>query len=401
MGPHPARPHAGPDSLPEAEAPLKAAAGEWRDWAHPADGVPFPLVKSFPERPGLWDLASSPDLVVHWTEIFRANGAYVREVLASDGDAREQAGAARVFAILEGLLRELEAGTAADRIRTVHEVTLVRERLLRASGIPDPYRRLKEREAALWFDPGCAALERAWALGGETGSREALAELLGDLLAGNLFDLGSHSTQQAFRNGTLDPAAARLRFRAEAQRLLARFEAEALALLLPRPRPLEDPPEGRMLLFADNAGADFLTGALPAAVFFARRWEVLLVVNSEPASSDITIAEARELWTRLAARAGSPLTRLGGAGRLRLVPSGTGSPGIDLRHVGEELSRAAQGVRWFLIEGQGRAIETNWSTRFRVPVLRAALAKDTRVAAEISAPPGSALLRWEGAALEE
>ena len=293
------------------------------------------------------------------------------------------------------------AGTAADRVRTVHEVTLVRERLLRASGIPDPYRQLKEREAESWFDPGCAALTRAWALGVEAGSREALAELLGGLLAGNLFDLGSHSTQQAFREGKLDPVAARIRYRAEAHLLLGRFEAGALALLLPRPRSLEDPPEGRMLLLADNAGADFLTGALPAAVYFARRWEVLLVVNSEPASSDITIAEARALWARLAAREGSPLARLGDAGRLRLVPSGTGSPGIDLRHVGEELSRAAQDARWLLIEGQGRAIETNWSTRFRVPSLRAALAKDTRVAAAIGTPPGSALLRWEGRALEK
>jgi damage-control phosphatase, subfamily II, stand-alone protein len=374
---------------------------EWRAWVPTPRGRPFRLAPNPPALPGLWDLARDREVVPHWTAIFRANARYLIELLAEDGDRQGRGRAVGAIAILERLLLDLESGEAVDRLRTVHDVTLVRENLLRGHELPDVYRALKAREAALCLPRARGALARAWELGGETGSREALVEVLGDLLAGNLFDLGSRWTQEAFRSGELDIEGARAGYRDRVGEMLSGWDAAALARLLPHPRPLEEPPEGDLLFFADNAGADFLLGVLPAVVFWARRWRVVVVVNTLPASSDIAIAEARAHAALLGALPDSPLARIERAGRFALVESGTGTPGIDLRFVGAALNRAARDAAWVLLEGQGRAVETNWTTALRCPALRAAVVKDTRVAGAIGSEAGSPLLRWDEPAAAE
>lgn len=382
-----------------AEESARGRAG-WRAWVRPPEGEPFALARALPEHPGLWDLAAEPGVLAHWVSIFRANAAYVKHILAQEAAAGESAraettagataeeqAAERALAIFAGLLEDLETGRASDAIRTIHAVTLVRERLLRAHGVADPYRRLKALEAERWWEEGVRSLERA-----ASGVEPAL--ILGDMLAGNLFDLGSRSTQEAFRAGTLDPAAARARFRDDAAAAIAALDPALRDLLAPAPRPPEAALDGTLVLLADNAGADFLLGVLPAALHFARRFAVVLVANSEPASSDITHAEAEALVARLASRVPALAAALR-AGRLRLVPSGTGSPGIDLRFVGPELNRAAAGARWLLIEGQGRGVETNWKTTFRCPALRVAVVKDALVAEAIGVAAGTAIVRGD------
>lgn len=374
------------------DVPRQAA---WRAWLARPRGQRFALTPRPPELPGLWDLARDADVIPHWTAIFRANARFLLEIVAADGDRDALPRAEAALEIFEGLLRDLDAGEAARSVRTVHAVTLVREHLLRGHDLPDAYRATKAREAGRVLVEAPAAIERAWELGGWEGSREALIEVLSDLLAGNLFDLGSRWTQEAFRAGELDIAGARRGYRAWVAECLSHWDPAVLARLQPRPRSLEMPAEGRVLLFADNAGADFLLGILPAAVFWARRWEVVVVVNSLPASNDIAIQEARAHWSLLGALPGSPLARVEAAGRLSLVESGTGSPGIDLRYVGPKLNGVAPGAGWVMLEGQGRAIETNWETSFLCPVLRAAVVKDPCVAETIGARPGEPQLRWD------
>jgi hypothetical protein len=367
---------------------------DWRRWMPVPTGEAFVLCSRLPAYPGLWDLNLQREVVPHWTGLLRGNARFLLEVLRAEGWEEERRRAAEALGIFESLLDDLEAG-AAQPVRTVHDLTLVREHLLRESGLADPYRGLKAREASRLLPEAHAALARAWVAGeGESGTGP-LVRVLGELLAGNLFDLGSHATREAFREGGLDLPGARLRFRRVARRALARMDPARLALLQGPSVPLDARAAGRMLLFADNAGADFLLGVLPAALYWARRWEVGLVVNSLPASNDISHAEARAHLGLLRDLPGSPLGAALDAGRLRLIQSGTGSPGIDLRHVARELNRQAQGSAWIVIEGQGRAAETNWATRFRCPVLRVAVIKDPLVAVAIGATPGGAMLRWD------
>ncbi|MBD3235991.1 MAG: DUF89 family protein [Candidatus Eisenbacteria bacterium] len=369
----------------------------WRDWIPRPQGRPLRQVTRFPQRPGLWDLAASPEVVPHWAAILRGNLRYSLERAAADGKESTPAAQRRVEAILMGLFDDLERGVATATLRTIHEVTLVREAVLRAHALHDPYRAIKAREAERLLPQAAERLARAWVWGGQAADSEPLAELLAGLLAGNLFDLGSALTQEAFRSGCMDHESAAERYRRDARRFLAQLEPSALARLCAQPRALEQPPEGRVLLFADNAGADYLLGLLPAALFWARRWEVVVVLNALPVASDIAFAESGPLFEALARTPGSPLPQAIDAGRLRCVPSGTGSPGIDLRYVGAALDRAAEGCAWLLLDGQGRGIETNWPTRFRCPALRCAVVKDRLVAHAIGAAAPEPVLRWDEA----
>jgi damage-control phosphatase, subfamily II, stand-alone protein len=301
-----------------------------------------------------------------------------------------------VVGIFEGLLDDLAAG-GADDVSTVHAVTQIREQLLRCHGLYDPYFHTKRRQAQQYLPMAMELLEEAWAAGGAANGnrRDHLALLLTRLLAGNLFDLGSQATQEAFRDGHLDPIASAAEFREEVIDWLSGQPAEAIEPWMPCPREVGLPAQGRVLLLADNAGPDFLLGILPVALYLARRWEVWVVANTHPASSDITYQEACTLLDQLAQAPASAARQAIRAGRLRLLASGTGSPGIDLRHVGAPLCAVAEDAAWLLIDGQGRGVETNWDTRFSVPVYRMAVVKDPWVAERIGRPAGRPLLRWD------
>ncbi len=374
------------------------AEDDWRRWVPPPEGEPFALCSAPPGLPGLWDLAREPEVARHWVDILRDNFEYLLQVLARDGDAGHLQAGQRVAAVLGALFDDVSRGAAGPAVRTVHDLTMVREHLLRSHGIADPYRAIKAGESERCLPAAEGRIAAAWAAGaqgvGAAAREEALADVLASMLAGNLFDLGSRATQEAYRRGELDAAAAG-QFRERARAWLADLAPGA------RDRLLGDRPAGShagVLVFADNAGPDFLLGVLPAAVFWARRWRVRIVVNSEPASSDVTFAEARDLLDRLSCSSPGPARAALDGARLELVPSGTGSPGIDLRRVGPALNAAARDAAWLVIDGQGRGVETNWTTRFRCPVLRVAVVKDPLVAGAVGMAPGSPLLRWTEAA---
>ena len=360
-----------------------ASEDSWRAHVAPPGGEAFSLVTEFPDRPGLWDLAAGGSPVDHWIAILRENAQYLLGLLAPE----EQQRGAAVVAILEGLFDDLAAGRGFDLIRTVHDITCIRERLLAGHDLADPFRAIKADQANALMPAAARALDEAWAAGGRGDDHAALITILARLLAGNLFDLGSRSTQSAFRRGELDTRAAIGRLQPLVAALFDGLPEGARELLL-RGR------SGSALLFADNAGPDFLLGILPTAAFIARHSRVVIVVNSRPASSDITYAEARAHLDHLSRTAPGSLGTALAENRIQLVASGTGSPGIDLRGVSGELNRAAEGAGWILIDGQGRGIETNWTTRFRVPVLRAAMIKDPLVAAQIEHPVAMPLLKY-------
>ncbi|MCK4305994.1 MAG: DUF89 family protein [Candidatus Eisenbacteria sp.] len=368
---------------------------DWRQWVPEPEGAAFVMCSDFPDVPGLWDLSLRPEVIPHWMAILRANMRYLQQIVETQGHQEQVEAAQDIAMILDGLFRDLEGGGAAAEVRTIHEVTLIRDNLLRSNGLIDPYWEIKAREAERLMPQARGALREAWESGGGESGKPALAGLLAGMLGGNLFDLGSRSTQEAFCKGQLDTEAACARFRPWVAQTLRDMEPEAADLLFPRPRQLGEPPEGRVILFADNAGADFLLGVLPMALFLARRWEVWIAVNSLPSSSDIAIEEACALLAGLRSGAEDPVALAMHSGRLRLVASGTGSPGIDLRYVGAELNRVAHDASWILLEGQGRGIETNWTTRFRCTVFRLAVVKDALVAQELGLEPNSPVLRCD------
>ena len=66
---------------------------------------------------------------------------------------------------------------------------------------------------------------------------------------------------------------------------------------------------------------------------------VVLAANQTPTLNDVTVAEARDLLAKLSARVTTLEAQLAD-GRLSIISTGTGTPGIDFRAVGDELIRA-------------------------------------------------------------
>jgi len=376
----------------------------WREWMPPLEGEPFVLCREFPAQPGLWNLRERSDAIRHWEPILRGNAAYLRQIVEETNDPTRIGAVEAVLAIYLDFLDELAIGSALDTISTIHEATILREHLLRAHGLADPYLEIKNQEARAILPAAIIACENAWADGanqrdpGPVGRQdipEPLVGILAEMFAGNLFDLGSKLTQEAFRSGTLSISDASEKQKPWVRERLRQLPPAALDLLLPKAVPLTKPAAGKVLLFADNAGPDFLLGILPAALYWGRSWEVWIVVNSDPASSDITFSEASSFLSLLSESKDSAVARAMTSGRLNLVASGTGTPGIDLRHVGPDLNEVAKGSAWIVLEGQGRGVETNWSTTFSCPAFHIAMVKDKMVAEEIGLTAGTPVLRFE------
>jgi type II pantothenate kinase len=231
-------------------------------------------------------------------------------------------------------------------------------------GIPDAYAQIKDREnaAALALLPKvCAELD---ALSGEA----QLMAVIQGLFAGNIFDLGASATAQAFLAHGPDFLQVRKSLRPRPW-LIDDFDAL-------KNRLLNGPPHRKAVFFVDNAGGDFVLGAVPMMRWLCRRGTpVVLAANQEPALNDMTVADVEAWWPRLVAAepslAGLPIQR---------VSTGTGEPLIDLNNISTELNAAAADADLVILEGMGRGVESNLHARFSCDALNLAMIKDQAIA---------------------
>jgi type II pantothenate kinase len=139
-------------------------------------------------------------------------------------------------------------------------------------------------------------------------------------------------------------------------------------------------PHRKAIVFVDNAGADVTLGMIPLVRQMLRRGtQVIATANTHPALNDIT---HDELGSHLdAVAAVDPVTAAAlGSGRLRRVASGNDAPLIDLRRVSRELADEADDADLLIIEGMGRAIETNLHAAFTCDCLKLAMIKEAQLA---------------------
>src|SRR5690606_32002030 len=240
-----------------------------------------------------------------------------------------------------------------------------RDQHLRAHGFVDCFREQKRREnekmipllpavvAELDRHSGCDQLEHA----------------VRGVFAGNIFDMGAKSTAGRFLNESpvfeevveqIGPRPWRIdEFDAFADRQLAR-------------------PYRRVVFFIDNAGSDFLLGAVPLARLLARQGaEIVIAANERPTLNDMTIHDVRDWWPRAVEAAG--LHDLS----FELVSTGTGEPLIDLRGVSRALNEASRGADLVILEGMGRGVESNLDARLTCDRLNLAMVKDELIARSI------------------
>ncbi|GAQ88623.1 pantothenate kinase 2 [Klebsormidium nitens] len=360
---------------------------------------PFPLLdeRQASYEPNTFDMAD-PEEREYWLRILEAHiPGVVEKAVASEGSTDDAQRRGHAFALaFQAHLAKLRAEPAAYGQLGLANLLDMREDCLREFSFRDAYRTVKEREneASLAVLPDLLA-----ELDAMTPDLR-LTALVEGVLAGNIFDWGSAACVELYQSGTILDIYRMSRNKLKRPWKVDDFDALKQRFLGdgtgPPPRP-----HARALLFVDNSGADAVLGMIPLARELLRRGTaVAMVANSQPAINDITQPELEHVLDaaaqhdellRSALEAGAEARRAagnaasgseGGSGpaRLWVVGNGHGSPCIDFRRVSAELAAAAEGADLLVLEGMGRALHTNFNTRFKCEVVKLAMIKNQRLA---------------------
>jgi type II pantothenate kinase len=238
--------------------------------------------------------------------------------------------------------------------------------LLRKHGFDDAFIDLKKREngAALRLLPQvCRQID---ALAGE----EQLRAVVEGVFAGNIFDMGAEATAKQFLHGGPDFFETRRKL-PKRPWLIDDYDQFAKRAL--------GKGYTKVVFFIDNAGSDFILGAVPMMRWLAMRGtSVVLAANERPTLNDMTIHDVRAWWPRILeaepSLAGLPIES---------ASTGTGEPLIDLARVSPELNRASVDADLVILEGMGRGIESNLHAEFSCDALNLAMLKDVAVSKRV------------------
>lgn len=306
----------------------------------------------------------------YWINVFEAHLQSLvchcmrSEAHTPDAPARTEAFATRFADHLADLKRRPDQHGRLDILLICH----LREQYLREQHIADPYQPVKadENAAALKLLPGVLAEIDAIEEGGR------LEALVRGVFAGNKFDLGATSTNQQFdEGGTFSFHAAR---EAVSDRPWLIDDFDALR------KRWHGIPHRKAVVFVDNAGADVTLGMVPLMREMLRRGtQVIVTANTHPSLNDIT---HDELGAHLAAMAAMDpvIAEALGNGRLQRIASGNDAPLIDFRRVDPQLAAACADCDLLVIEGMGRAVETNLYAKFTCDTLKLAMVKEDQLA---------------------
>ena len=134
-------------------------------------------------------------------------------------------------------------------------------------------------------------------------------------------------------------------------------------------------------------------GMVPLCRYLAGRGtEVVIAANELPTLNDMACSDIHALWPQLLAAEPS-LARL----PIRVVSTGTGEPLIDLLSVSDELNDEAAGADLVILEGMGRALESNFDAAFDCDALKLAMIKEEFVAAWLGGKVFDVVCRFDSA----
>lgn len=321
-----------------------------------------------------WDLTSDMAARRHWVDFFKRHIRTILKLGHEAGVARGRVAEEMTRAVeacsleFDATFDALVAQEACDERLTILALDARRDALLQRHGFQDAFIDLKnsENEKMLPLLPRvCRQID---ALSGG----EQLRAVVEGVFAGNIFDMGAEATATQF----LGDAAPDF-FQTRSSLPKRPWLIDGFAAL--ERRLLQGEPYRKAVFFIDNAGSDFLLGALPMIRWLAQRGtHVVLTANERPTLNDMTIHDVNEWWPRIIDVEPSlrdlPIER---------VSSGTGEPLIDLSKVSAELNDAAADADLVILEGMGRGVESNIDAEFKCDALNLAMLKDAKVAARI------------------
>jgi damage-control phosphatase, subfamily II, stand-alone protein len=307
----------------------------------------------------------------HWSRHMIHHFKMVMQLAVETYGPQVQSRTDACFADFVAQIEHVLAHPAAYQRLDLLFLDALRQDVLLAHGLPDPFEKAKAREndACLPLYPQVVA-----ELDSHTDDREATLLAVEGVFAGNIFDQGVSSTAQLFGQETPDFLAIRDRLDGKRPWLIDHFDALYLQLSAGRPH------YRQAMFFCDNAGADLILGVLPFCRLLAQRGtRVLIAANRLPALNDMTIYELKALLPRLQAL-DPTLDALVRAGQLVPIDSGNAIPLIDLREVSDEVRSHAAATDLVILEGMGRAVEANLYAKLTVDSLKLAMIKDDLVA---------------------
>lgn len=328
-----------------------------------------------------WDLLADPVGREYWIGHFTHHTETMLHLCAAQGtDPAAMAGFQKELLAELDLLR---ADPTSWGPLTVLSFDVCRERLLRKHGIADPYAQVKQHENAAALGLFLQVLAELDDLTGPS----LIEALIRGVFAGNIFDLGSLATIDTYHQEGMDFHATRER---QPDRPWRVDDFDALSARL-----LDSRPYRQVLFFIDNAGADLILGCLPLARHLAREGtRVVLAANSTPSLNDITWSELQDVLGR-AAELDPVLAGLLTDDRIDTVPTGCGTPLIDLADISDACNDDARPSDLIILEGMGRSIESNFHVSFTCDVLKIALLKDKRVAQRLGGALYDQVCRFE------
>jgi uncharacterized protein with ATP-grasp and redox domains len=317
-----------------------------------------------------WDLLADAEAREYWVEFFKRHvntilklgveAAIARHEPSESAHLRADACRADFYEFFD---RFAAHPSEYGRV-TILTLDKWRDQILRKHGFVDAFVDLKTRENAKMLPILPAVCAEIDTLRGE----QQIDAIIRGVFAGNIFDMGADATAKAFLGHSPDFFNTRATL---VKRPWLIDEYDALLARFAR-RPIHR----KAIFFIDNAGSDFLLGALPFARWLAMRdTEVILAANERPTLNDMTVHDVREWWPRIlqTERSFSGLP-------IRIASTGTGEPLIDLSEVSDDLNSAAENADLVILEGMGRGVESNLDAQFTCDTLNIAMIKDTAVA---------------------
>ena len=329
-----------------------------------------------------WDLKSDAAGRESWVKYFLDHAAtLLAELRKSYPDANEQ----RIAAFRGDYATRFESiASHPDRYPRIDVLELDRivNAVLADHGFRDPYLAMKsaaDAAALPLFAQVCIEID-------SLPVEQQFAALLRGLLAGNLFDVGAPAAMQ--RHAEHEESFARTRDSLP-QRPWRFDDGDEFATSL-----LTGSYE-HVAFFVDNAGGGTILGSLPLARWLlARGRRVSLCANSAPALNDITAAELDALLGAAPLREDGILGRALAENRLRVVPSGSVTPLLDLTQLSPGCVQDLADADLIMLHGMGRSIESNWLVRLSCSCTHSAILKDARVAERVGASLFDCVFRY-------
>ncbi len=315
-----------------------------------------------------WDLKTDPEGRRYWVNLFCDHLDVLMTAIAEEYPGTPPGKLAAFRADYLAAMQALDADP--DRFERIDVLYLdeLRNDLQDEYGFHDPYRGIKARENELALALLPDLLDEL-----DASPPDALVERLAfGLMAGNIFDLGAWETIERCRSGS-----------AEFRHLRAEQP--------PRPWFIDSLDAWRrhwangqayehIAFFVDNAGSDICLGCLPSVRWMLREGSrVTLVANSRPALNDVTLPELESLLAGVRGTDKLVADALED-GRLSTTGSGGRAPLIDLTQLTGDCVEAIADADLIVLDGMGRAIESNFRASFSCDSLRVAVLKDRAVA---------------------